>query len=86
MATETLRENGEFQNFQALETLPGDDDHVIPAKQISRYTGIKPQTHARWRHEGIGPKYVRLGGRVFYRAGDVRAWIRGQVRQNTIRT
>ena len=64
--------------------LPADDDQVVPARHIPLYTGIQRQTHARWRHEGIGPKFVRLGGRVFYRAGDVRAWIRGQVRQNTI--
>ena len=68
----------------ALLPLPTDDDALIRAQDVSRYTGIAQQTHARWRHEGIGPKYVRLGRRVFYRAGDLRAWIRSQVRQNTI--
>ena len=64
--------------------LPGDPDTLIPARQLSQYTGMTRQTHARWRHEGFGPKYLRQGGRVFYRAGDVRAWIRSQIRENTI--
>ena len=64
--------------------LPRDPDTLIPARLLPQYTGMTRQTHARWRHEGFGPKHLRQGGRVFYRAGDVRAWIRGQVRQNTI--
>ena len=68
----------------SVETLPEDEDHLIPARDLPRYTAVARQTYARWRHEGNGPKYTRLGGRVFYRAGDVRQWIRGQVRQNTI--
>lgn len=68
----------------ALLPLPNDDDALIRAQDVSRYTGIARQTHARWRHEGVGPRFVRLGRRVFYRAGDLREWIRSRVRQNTI--
>ena len=67
-----------------LLPLPTDDDALIRARDVSSYTGIARQTHTRWRHEGVGPKFVRLGRRVFYRAGDLRAWIRSRVRQNTI--
>ncbi len=66
--------------FSALLPLPADDDALIRGRDVSRYTGIAAQTHTRWRHEGVGPKFVRLGRRVFYRAGDLREWIRGQVR------
>jgi predicted DNA-binding transcriptional regulator AlpA len=76
---------GNSARLTCLETLPSANDTLIPTECIEAYTGITRQTHARWRHEGVGPKYTRLGGRVFYRSGDVRAWIRGQVRQNTIR-
>ena len=68
----------------ALLPLPNDDDALIRARDVSRHTGIARQTHARWRHEGVGPKFIRLGRRVFYRAGDLREWIRSQVRENTI--
>jgi len=47
---------------------------LIPAAEISHYTGMAKQTHARWRHEGTGPPYIKLGRRVFYRSDDVKAW------------
>jgi len=72
------------QKNEGLLSLPDNDDTLIPANAISKYTGIAEQTHTRWRHEGIGPPFVKLGRRVFYRAGDLRQWIRGQIRQNTI--
>ncbi len=31
-----------------------------------------------WRHLGIGPHSFKIGRRVFYRAGDVYAWLRAQ--------
>lgn len=68
-----------------LAPLPPDPTILIRASAVHRFTGIQTQTHARWRHEGVGPKFVRLGRRVFYRAGDLRDWINSQVRQNTIR-
>ena len=33
-----------------------------------------------WRHCGTGPKSLRVGRRVLYRAVDVRAWIDDQAR------
>ena len=71
-------------NIHELIALPDTDETLIRASKISGYTGIARQTHARWRHEGAGPMFVRLGRRIFYRAGDVRAWINKRVRQNTI--
>ncbi len=71
-------------NIHELTALPDNDETLIRASKISGYTGIARQTHARWRHEGAGPMFVRLGRRMFYRAGDVRAWINERVRQNTI--
>jgi hypothetical protein len=36
---------------------------------------MKPQTLTKWRCRKRGPRYVRLGGKVRYRAGDVQAFI-----------
>ena len=58
----------------ALLPLP-TENVLIPACEISQYTGIARQTHNRYRHEGIGPQYVKLGHRVFYRSDDIRRWI-----------
>ncbi len=29
---------------------------------------------ARWRHEGKGPVYYRLGRKIIYRGSDLNAW------------
>ena len=66
-----------------LAPLPASNEALIPAQSISQYTGLSYQTHARWRHEGTGPAFLKLGRRVFYRTGDVRAWMDGNIRSHT---
>ena len=66
-----------------LAPLPAEADTLIPAYQAPNYLGIARQTLARWRTEGQGPRFVKLGRLVHYRVGDLREWINGQVRQNT---
>ena len=67
-----------------LKALPDHEDVLIAAAQVPEFIGLKSQTLARWRHESFGPKWVRLGRRVFYRSSDLREWIDDQVRHNTI--
>lgn len=57
------------------KAIPDQNDTLIPSHQAPRYLGIARQTLARWRCEGGGPRFVKLGRLVFYRAGDLRAWI-----------
>jgi hypothetical protein len=34
---------------------------------VSRWRGqVKPTTLASWRSKGVGPRYLKLGGRVVY--------------------
>ena len=35
---------------------------------------INPRTLANWRTQGVGPKYMKLGGAIVYRIDDVEAW------------
>ena len=71
--------------FRPLAPLPPDDDVLIRRADLPRYLPIAAQTAARWAVEGQGPRFIKVGRRlVAYRAGDLRAWLQGQVRQNTI--
>ena len=70
--------------YHGLRSLPTDPDTLIRASEVPGYIGIAKQTMSRWRCEGRPPRYVRLGRRVFYRAGDLRSWVRSQIRDNTI--
>ena len=70
--------------FSTLLPLPTDPDTLIPAKGVNRYSGCADQTHAKWRVEGVGPEFVKLGSKVFYTAGALRSWIKSQTRHNTV--
>ena len=35
----------------------------------------KPQTLARYRHEGRGPNYIKLGKKILYLGQDVLTWL-----------
>jgi predicted DNA-binding transcriptional regulator AlpA len=70
-----------------LLPLPDSQQALIPASSLPEYIGIALQTLARWRHEGYGPRYVKLGRRVFYRSGDIRTWIdKGAVGETDVPT
>lgn len=36
--------------------------------EVEELTGIKQQTLANWRYLGKGPRFVKVGGKVFYPA------------------
>ncbi len=70
---------------QTLLPLPDDADTLIRRADLPRYLPVAAQTLARWAVEGQGPPFIKVGRRIVaYRAGDLRAWLQGQVRQNTI--
>ena len=54
------------------ETLP---DGRMDRASAARYLGYKPQTLAKWAMQGKGPRYVRVGGRIFYFLHDLDAFI-----------
>lgn len=58
-----------------------DDDDWINAQQLSTWLWISARRLQRWRRRGEGPRFIRVYGetprpRCYYRAGDVRAWLR----------
>ncbi|WP_201408326.1 helix-turn-helix transcriptional regulator [Mycobacterium paraintracellulare] len=53
---------------------------LIPASQMKTVVpGTTDQTWAAMRHKGTGPRYVKLGRKVYYRRGDLQAWIEANV-------
>jgi predicted DNA-binding transcriptional regulator AlpA len=67
-----------------IQPLPEDDDTLIRAADAPAYCGLARQTLSRWRSERKGPRYVKLGSRVAYRAGDLREWINTQTRPHPV--
>lgn len=55
---------------------------LTPADLSERYL-IPKTTAAKWRWNGEGPPYVKLGKRVLYRETDVEAWLASKLRIST---
>lgn len=47
---------------------------LLRAAEAARVLGVAPQTLARWRVEGRGPRYRKVSSRVLYDASDVDAF------------
>lgn len=60
---------------------------LLSTKQAADYLGLKSQTLRRWRMQGDGPAYVRLGNtpraRVAYRNADLDLWLDQRVFYST---
>ncbi|MCG6557637.1 helix-turn-helix domain-containing protein [Ruegeria sp. 1NDH52C] len=50
------------------------DDTLLSTKLLSRRWNIAPRTLERWRAEGRGPQFVRIGRHVRYRQTDIQAF------------
>src|SRR5215213_6857170 len=56
----------------------GPGSELLTPDETARRLRLAKQTLARWRCEGRGPAFIRLGGiggRVAYRAADIDAWL-----------
>jgi len=39
---------------------------------------VKPSTLVAWRHQGRGPRYLKIGRSCFYLERDIEAWLNEQ--------
>ena len=46
----------------------------LSEKLLARRWGFSHRTLERWRHDGTGPTYLKIGGRVAYRLSDIEAY------------
>jgi excisionase family DNA binding protein len=58
--------------------MPDYSDRLLTPDEAARVLRCARQTLARWRYEGGGPVYVKVGARVLYRRADLEAWIAGR--------
>jgi predicted DNA-binding transcriptional regulator AlpA len=51
------------------------DDEFLQERDAAAFLGVSPRSMQRWRSDGTGPAYVRLGHRrVTYRKSGLIAW------------
>jgi hypothetical protein len=49
--------------------------------ELSRRWRLSPRTIEGWRQRGIGPRFLKVGGRVLYRITDVEAYEAAELRE-----
>ena len=54
---------------------PPVNDELLTIAEVAAIVRAPIATLRYWRHLGHGPRSFRLGRRVVYRDGDLRAWI-----------
>lgn len=59
--------------------------HMNQVELAARWK-ISPRTLERWRWTGDGPAFVKIGGRVVYRADDVEAYETGRRCESTVQS
>ena len=69
-----------------IAQLRNEQPDLIPAARMKdEVPGTTDQSWAAMRHKGSGPRYVKLGRKVYYRRTDVQAWIDSNVYTRTDR-
>ena len=48
--------------------------------ELARRWSLSHRTLERWRWEGRGPRYLKIGGRIVYRLSDIEAYEADQQR------
>jgi predicted site-specific integrase-resolvase len=48
---------------------------MLSAEQAAHYLQVASQTLARWRAEGVGPAFIKVGGLVRYEVSDLNAFL-----------
>jgi hypothetical protein len=60
---------------------------LLSTADVASLLGLQPQTLRKWRLEGRGPRYVRLGesysARVTYQLADLQDWLAQRTFANT---
>jgi hypothetical protein len=58
---------------QAIErtVVRSTPDGRLARNDAARYLGVAPNTMAKWKMEGRGPKPYPIGSRVFYKISDL---------------
>jgi predicted DNA-binding transcriptional regulator AlpA len=56
-------------------TLPRDENELLTENELSAELKVSRRTLQRWRLEGRGPRWIRVGKAPRYRWADVQRWL-----------
>lgn len=59
------------------------DENYINGQQLAERWGIHPRTIEGWRTRGVGPRFLKMNGRVVFREADIKDYENRCLRQST---
>ena len=60
-----------------------DMDTLLTTPEVAGRLGVAEITVRKWRVYGTGPRFIRCGGSVRYRAADIEAWVSSRTVSST---
>jgi len=51
------------------------DNKLLSNSEAAEFLGMSPDTLPRWRWEGVGPAYLKVGRSIKYRLADLEAFL-----------
>lgn len=59
-------------------------ESLLDTKKSAKFLNVNPKTMIRWRMQGIGPQFIRIGARTIrYRLRDLERWLERRTYNNT---
>jgi len=55
-----------------------DDESRLDSREAAEQLGVAPYTMKSWRRKGVGPGYVKIGGRVYYTRKQINDYIKSR--------
>lgn len=62
-------------------SVPSQQSPLLTPREAATWLRSTERTLERWRRQGTGPAFVRVGRHVAYRLEDLEAWVGRQTRQ-----
>jgi excisionase family DNA binding protein len=78
LETSTALRGGALEDPAAVERLPRHpaDTEYLTDQQLCELLRVTPRTTLRWRRDGVGPAYTRVGPRrLLYPRANVNSWL-----------
>ena len=59
-------------------------ERLLSTEEVAEVLGRPARTLRQWRYLGEGPRYLKVGATVRYRARDIEKWLEAQEREGAI--
>lgn len=68
----------------------GTIDVNLTPEQAARRLHLSPRTLANWRHQGVGPRFIKmpggLNGKILYPVAELEAFEKQAIKSNCVQT